>query len=94
MALTDTQQVILDALAEHEAEFSIPGVWTYRYLNGIGGRSLSDRVHRLWKKRFPERRNMPSHATVEHAIEKLLRDGLIEYKEGKHDSLYRVKEAC
>jgi hypothetical protein len=75
---SDTEQAVLDSLGTE---------WRYRYLDFSD--SLSRRLDRLWAERFPGRRNRPSHRNIEAALTRLVKEGVIEHKQGEHDDLYR-----
>jgi hypothetical protein len=90
---SDTERVIFDVLdaADESPLDRSKKVWLSLY--GTGG--LSTRVERLWKERFPDRRNRPSARAVDNALKRLVAAGLVEQKLGSdyHDDLYYRKAA-
>lgn len=85
---SDVGQVILDVLDAVAAE---PPPRNTRWIPQYGGYSdsLSGRVAKLYRERFPDRRNSPQHRHAMSALKALIDEGLVEHKEGEHDDLYR-----
>lgn len=88
---SDTERVIFDVLEAAERSSIDPNAKVWLSLYATGG--LSTQVDRLWKERFPDRRNRPTARAMHNALKRLVAAGLVEQKLGSdyHDDLYYRK---